>query len=413
MKRACDILYLLCFWPIFFAIRIATGILSLLRFNKFVKLAHRVMETKNRALYLEVFFPENAGYHYRAQKWIEILNRNGFEAEAMRVFDKEQFDKLMREDRMVAFQLLSLLRRIGQCLSAVFFNCVIVRRELLLFNDYGDLFLERFLLALHPSVILDFDDDISAAKREPRPLSLYGRLMFESPSKFRDSLGLYNHFIVGTDYLKQIALSANNRITEDDILVAPTCVDYWRHAPKSYEGLNGCVQFGWIGTNGNLPLLDLVIAPLNSVAKDHKIRLIVISGAQYKPKAEFEVINLPWSLTSEIDDLKRIDVGLMPLAGTDEDQGKCGFKLLQYMGLGIVSIASAVTVNQQIAQDGRDGFLVSSESDWEPVIRKALAAAKAKTFSEIGQRAREKARDSFSFEAHTAGYIEFLKKRAA
>ncbi|HEX5731487.1 MAG TPA: glycosyltransferase [Blastocatellia bacterium] len=413
MRRIYDLLYLLCFLPIFAVVRGLAAILSLVRFKSLIKMAHRALGVKNRVLYLEAFFPENAGYHYRTQKWIDILNENGYSARAKYVFEKERFEILINRQRVVAFHLISLLWRICQCLSAVSYNFVIVRRELLLFNDYGDLFLERFLLALHPRVILDFDDDISAAKREPRHVSLYGRLMFESPSKFRASLKMYGRFIVGTDYLKQQVLRSNGEVSESDILVIPTCVDYYRHAPKSYGGINGCIQFGWIGTTGNLPLLDIVIPPLNSIAKDHKIRLIVISGAEYKPEANFEVINLPWSLSSEVDDLRQIDVGLMPLAGTDEDRGKCGFKLLQYMGLGIVNIASAVTVNEQIVQDGRDGFLVRSESDWERVLRGMLANSNSEAFSEIGARARAKVRERFSYEAHTRRYIDFLKGRVA
>ena len=89
------------------------------------------------------------------------------------------------------FYAAYLLKRFPQCLTAPLYNCVVVRRELLQFNDYGDLFLERLLLALNRNVVLDFDDDIGAAKREPRPLSTFGRLLRENPTKFGDSLRLY------------------------------------------------------------------------------------------------------------------------------------------------------------------------------------------------------------------------------
>ncbi|MCB1023434.1 MAG: hypothetical protein KDB79_03535, partial [Acidobacteria bacterium] len=98
----------------------------------------------------------------------------------------------------VRFYLIPLFRRIWQVWSSRDYNTVIVRRELLQYNDYGNLFLERLLLKIHPNVILDFDDDISAAKKEPRKItSLFGRLMLENGSKFTDSLKLYKKFIVG------------------------------------------------------------------------------------------------------------------------------------------------------------------------------------------------------------------------
>jgi glycosyltransferase involved in cell wall biosynthesis len=413
MKRLGSLFFIICFWPIFILVKTSTAFLTLVRFKSLLALAHRSLGLTNRVLYLEVFFPENAGYHYRTHKWVEALNRRGFRARARHVFGKRQLDRLL-EGRTLYFHLAGMMRRIAQCVSAAGYNCVIVRRELLLFNDYGNLFMERFLLALHPNVILDFDDDISAAKREPRRVSPYGRLMLESPSKFRDSLGLYNRFIAGSDYLKRYALGCNGKATEESAIVIPTCVDYCRHAPKSYDGAGGQVSFGWIGTNGNLGLLDLVIPSLNDIAKDHDIRLVVISGRRYRAEADFEIVNLPWSLATEVDDLRRIDIGLMPLAGTDEDKGKCGFKLLQYMGLGIVSIASAVTANEEImgdAGEGRAGFLVRSQAEWEPVIRRALANRAG--FQKIGEAARARVREKFSHEAHEERYVEFLKARGA
>jgi len=85
----------------------------------------------NRILYLAAFFPKNAGYQYRIQMWVEILNHNGFKADTRYVFEKEEFDKLIGERKTVYFQTVFLLKRMWHCLNAVVYNCIIVRRELL------------------------------------------------------------------------------------------------------------------------------------------------------------------------------------------------------------------------------------------------------------------------------------------
>jgi glycosyltransferase involved in cell wall biosynthesis len=406
-----NLVYALCFLPIFFAIRFVTVILLLVKFSRMLPTAHRLLRLRNRVLYLEAFFPENAGYHYRTQKWVDVLNENGFEARVKYVVGGETFERLLKQAKVKSFQSIFLLRRIWQCLAALSFNCVIVRRELLLYNDYGDLFLDKFLLALHPNVVMDFDDDVSAAKREPREITQYGRLMSENGAKFAASLRLYRRFIAGSSYLRDLLARENSKLASTDTITIPTCVDYERYAPKIYDTESEYVNFGWVGSAGNHYLLEIIKPVLSQVARKHKIRFILITSNGYELDADFETVHVPWSLETEIESLHRIDIGLMPLYDNPEERGKCGFKLIQCMGLGIVSIASAVTVNTEIVDDGENGFLVHRESDWLRVIEELLA--RRSEFHLIGAAARRKIEGEFSFQANTQKYLDFVRASIA
>ena len=78
------------------------------------------------------------------------------------------------------------------------------------------------------------------------------------------------------------------------------------------EGLR---HFGWVGSNSTMAYLDIVIPALNEIAERHNIRLCCFrSGLQ--GDAVFEIQNLRWDLANEIDNLRRIDIGLMPLYDT-------------------------------------------------------------------------------------------------
>lgn len=402
-----NLVYALCFLPLLFAVRFLTVILLLTRFSRMLSIVHRLLGFRNRVVYLEPFFPENAGYHYRTQKWVDVLNENGFAARIGYVFGRETFERLLKEAKVKSFQGIFLIRRIWQCLATLGSNCVIVRRELLLYNDYGDLFLDKFLVALHPNVVLDFDDDVAAAKREPREMTSFGKLMFENPAKFSVSLGVYPRFIAGSGYLRGLLARNNTAIIDEDVITVPTCVDYEKHAAKLYNQEAEYINFGWIGSPANHYLLDIVTPVLSHVAKKHKIRLILITSDGYEPNADFEVVRVPWSLETEIDCLYHLDVGLMPLYDNAEERGKCGFKLIQYMGLGIVSIASAVTVNNEIVDDGENGFLVHDEEDWLRVIEGVLA--RRAEFPQIGAAARSKVQGQFSFQANKQKYVDFIR----
>lgn len=407
-RKVGDFLYALYFLPILCIIKSLAAMFLLVRFNKLVTVAHRLFGVSGRVLYLDPFFPDNAGFRYRTEKWMERLSKNGLTARAGYVFDQRRFESLLSAGKIRQFHRTFLFRRIRQCIASLRYNCVIVRRELLLFNDYGDLFLDRFLLGIHPNVVLDFDDDISAAKQEPRTITKFGRVMFENGVKFGDSLKLYRRFIVGSTYLSHLLTEMNPSVSETDKVTIPTCVDYENHPGKVY-GEGEYVHFGWIGSAANHYLLDIIIPVLSKVAQRHRIKFVVITGDDYVPRGDFDIVHLPWSLETEIESLRRIDIGLMPLYNNAQERGKCGFKLIQYMGLGIVSIASAVTTNCEIIDDGENGFLVRAEEDWFQVIEEVLA--RRSEFARIGASARAKIQRQFSFQANTEKYLEFVRAK--
>ena len=138
------------------------------------------------------------------------------------------------------------------------------------------------------------------------------------------------------------------------------------------------------------------------------ICLIVISSKDYSHKdANFEIINLSWSLKTEINQLYQIDIGIMPLVDSPMEQGKSGFKLIQYMGLGIVSIASAITVNNDIVKNEENGFLVYNGNDWYEVIHKVIK--RKSDFASIGRKAKESNNLNYTFDANKNKYLDVLK----
>jgi glycosyltransferase involved in cell wall biosynthesis len=88
------------------------------------------------------------------------------------------------------------------------------------------------------------------------------------------------------------------------------------------------------------------------------------------------VRNVSWNEASEVDEILRFDVGVMPLPDEPWTRGKCGYKLLQYMGCALPAVASPVGVNRAIVGHGKTGFLASSTEDWRAALE-ALATSVA------------------------------------
>jgi glycosyltransferase involved in cell wall biosynthesis len=410
MRSGRHIAYIATFWAAYLLARSCSILCQVLRVAHVSAFVRKRLRSKGRVMFLAAFFPGNAGFEERAKSWANVLIDAGFRTHVFWCLPRDRFSALLLDQKVGEFHLLFMARRLLQCLQAPFFDAVIVQRELLLFNDYGGTFAEKFLLSLNKSVALDIDDDISAAKGEPRAISSFGRLLLESGTKFADSLRLYPRFIVGSSYLLELVRAARPEAKNGEIEIIPTCVDISAYPRKRYDAVPAStrsIAFGWIGSVGNLQYLDIVLPSLEAVARDYSIKLVVISGQAYRPAVRFEVENVPWSYETQGDSLQKIDIGLMPLLDTAVERGKCGFKLLQYMACGIVSIASAITTNLEILTDGEDGFLVQRD-DWERVIRRVLA--ERHRFTEIGSRAVARVKDQYTFDANREAYLGFCQR---
>ena len=104
--------------------------------------------------------------------------------------------------------------------------------------------------------------------------------------------------------------------------------------------------------------------------------------------------------------MRKIDVGLMPMPENEITKGKGGFKLIQYMGLGIVSVASAITINKEIIDHGINGFLVEPKGDWVEVLKNVIS--QRINFANFGANARKKIINHYSFEAHKNKVLSFI-----
>ena len=363
---------------------------------------------KQTILFLENFPIENAGYQQRSHKWGEILKNEGYQVQIFTIFEnKIKYDQIREKKSQHFFLIVALIKRFRQCILARKYSSVIVRRELLFQNDYGNLFLEKMLLKLNKNVILDFDDDLSAAKRQPKEITnFYGKLMFENGNKFNESLRLYQKFIVGSEYLKSLVQKqSNNKVIE----VIPTCVDTKNFIKKTYKKhpiKNQKINIGWIGGNQNLKYLDLVIEPLNKIQKEFNIQLSVVSGKKFKhANAKFEIINYQWSLHGQFSYISNFDIGIMPLFENSVSKGKCSFKLIQYMASGLISIGSDIGSNKELIENDVNGFLTENKN-WYSTIKRTIESWE--NFPEISNLAVERINKNYTFLSNKHKIINML-----
>ncbi len=361
-------------------------------------------------IYLESLTSDGAGFNYRAKKWMDLFKQEGWSVESRFIVPlADDFFRMTNEQNIHDFLIYSIRKQLRNIIYARNFKLVIIRRNLLIFNQYGSLFMERFLASAIHTKILDFDDDLGCTSNE-NGKTLFNFILGFEKKHFYKSLKFYDGLITGSEYLKNLASNQRNDINKKQIVVIPTCVDYTRYSIKSFEGiLDRPLTIGWIGGNYNLFLLKKLIPSLNELYKTYEFTLLVIAGVDhYEFNANFPVVFEKYSLETEISSLLKIDVGLMPLIDDQVSRGKCGFKLIQYMGLGIPSIGSAITVNKEIIDHSQNGWLVYDDKDWTSTLK--IVFESKHRLKVMGINSRDKIEKKYSFSAHFEAYKNYLEQ---
>jgi len=117
-----------------------------------------------------------------------------------------------------------------------------------------------------------------------------------------------------------------------------------------------------------------------------------------------------WALGREIAALRSFDIGIMPLDDTLWARGKCGYKILQYMGVGVPAVASPVGINSEFIRHGETGFLASSPEAWHKALK--VLVAERQTRQAFGLKGRGLVEEYYSQEHFSAQYLKVFREVA-
>ncbi len=398
MSRLIVLYYVLYFYVVFFIVKSLTLWFALFKPKK----------NPNKIVYLELMGPPMAGYTARSKYWSDLLNAKGYFSEVLSLTTYQFCKECMKKSYGITrIHLATIWKRVVQCLRSRDAAILIVRREALIHNDYGNLFVEKLLRKIHHYLVLDFDDDLASAKWEgQRTHSLYSCLMMENLYKFTQSLKYYDAFICGTSYLKEHFFQYTQHAQAQ--LILPTCVPHFKAPLKKYNADVKMINIGWVGSSYNLATIESIFPILEEVYKKHTFQFVLICDENTALQQAFPIKYIKWSEEKESENLLQIDIGLMPLMNTNATKGKSAMKLLQYMAWGIVPVASAITVNTEIVQDDINGFLVYDEQQWETVLLKALT--NNNRFQKMGEKAFQTISERYTFEANESNFLNFIHK---
>ena len=105
-----------------------------------------------------------------------------------------------------------------------------------------------------------------------------------------------------------------------------------------------------------------------------------------------------WNAATEIHELRKLDIGLVPLPLTSWTPHKFYLKLVQYMALGIPAVATPLGSNPIVIEDGKTGFLAESSSDWVRLITELARSPELR--EQMGRDAAEVVSQRYTLQAN-------------
>ena len=190
------------------------------------------------------------------------------------------------------------------------------------------------------------------------------------------------------------------------LLKVPTAIDLDRYdeaAGKSEKFPRFTVA--WIGSPATFPFLRNFLPVLRKMASCCDFELLMIGKAFWGSLPGVPSRSVEWSEANEAELLARCHAGIMPLPDEPFARGKSAYKLIQYAGAGLPSLASPVGENTRVVVPGKTGFLCSTPEEWGEAL--ATLARNEELRSTMGRSARKEA-EAWSLECHAARLIDFL-----
>jgi len=288
-----------------------------------------------------------------------------------------------------------------------------IKRFILLFsmNKYDFVFIHREATPIGPpwfewlvskvlrkKIIYDFDDAIwipntSKTNKIVAGLKWHGKVASICKWAYKISCG--------NAYLQEYARQFNLNVT-----VTPTNIDTLHHHNHLKNQVTDKVIIGWTGTHSTMKYINVLVPVLQKLEREYDFDFKVISN-QAPDLPLKSLVYQPWRKEQEIEDLATFNVGLMPLEDDPWAKGKCAFKALQYMALGIPALVSPVGMNTEVVTDGVNGFICTTPTDWYTKLERLINDVGLR--SQLGKAAREKIETDYAVVANRATFLGLFK----
>lgn len=355
---------------------------------------------KKKILFIAPYpFNEAPSQRFRFEQYFPFLKENDFEIHFAPFLDHKTWKTLYSEGkvfRKMVGVFGSFFKRLALLFTLYKYDFVFIHREA---SHVGPPVFE-FLIAkiFRKKYNYDFDDAIWLANYSETNARFHRLKAYWKVSyciKWAHSVS------AGNDYLAKYASKFNS-----NVFVIPTTIDTENHHNIDTDHHKEKLVIGWTGTHTTMRYLDAIVPVIKELEEKCDFEFLIISNEA--PNYELKSLRfLKWKRETEIEDLARISIGVMPLEMDIWSEGKCGFKGLQYMSLGIPALMSPVGVNTQIVTHGENGYLPQKSDDWKNYLEALLTDTDLR--KRIGAAGKKTIQERYSVIANENNYLKLFQ----
>lgn len=347
-------------------------------------------------------YPYNSApsQRFRFEQYFSFLEKEGFDVRLFPFLDQRTWKTLYSKGK-VGSKILGVVKSFFQRFSLLLnlhkADFIFIHREA---SHLGPPIFEWLISKVfRKKYIYDFDDAIwlpnySETNARFHRLKAYWKVKYCMKWAYQISAG--NQFLA--DYARQY---------NPNVIIIPTTIDTENYHSGNADYTPEKLVIGWTGTHTTMRYLDELIPVFEYLNTKYSYTIQIISNekpAFHFPNLEF----IPWKKETEINDLLNFSIGIMPLVEDQWSSGKCGFKGLQYMSLGIPTVMSPVGVNTDIVQHNSNGLIASSKEEWQSALELLLSDEEQR--KRLGKSGKQTIESRYSVNAQREVYLALFSE---
>ncbi len=329
--------------------------------------------------------------------WEKILAPEGITLDYA-PFESEKLHEILYKSGNYLAKAFEMIRgyadRIGLLKTLDDYDAVFVYREAALL---GPAFLEKRIARKKP-IIYQLDDPLYMPYRSPSNGYLSYLKFF---GKIKEIIRISKVVIANSSHIRDYSLQFNKNVWQ-----VPSIVDTNQFVYQPFPAHPERVCIGWSGSPTTLKNIKLVEKPLQEISAKDFCDIHFIGGTDF----DLENVNYTaqnWNGATEVEDLRRLQVGLVPLPDFSWNAHKFIMKTAQYMALGIVPVGTPMASNPEVIRHGENGFLAATDGEWVEHLTTLVKDDKMR--NEMSAAAAADARAKYSLEANAPKIIEAFR----
>ncbi|WP_264566690.1 glycosyltransferase [Flavobacterium sp. N3904] len=335
---------------------------------------------------------------YRIYNYLEYYKEEGYSISVHPLFGDWYLDSIWEHrPKWKIFHKIffAYFKRLILILSMPSNSIAYIGAELFPYLPYG---FENIFKLKKVKYIIEFDDaifhyyDMNASKHIRKFLG----------NKTAKAIVNASYVITGAEYLTNFAMQYNQSVLE-----IPTAINAEKYI--SSEPISG-EEFvvGWIGSFSQSIHIINLLPVFKRLSENYRFKLRLVGFDKYLEKylkgIPYEII--VWTDEGEIAEMSKFSVGIMPLDDSPFSNGKCAFKLIQYMGVGIPTISTPLRSNINVNRDSANIF-ASTQEEWYIAFEKVIQ--NKEHYIKVGQKNKEIAMEFYTIQANYAKYLSVFK----